>query len=144
MDPLNCYICNNTSMFYCKNIYKLSSKHSETPICDFIVKFLGKETSRLCHEENIVCSDCLSKIDEYDLACITVERVERELRDTLLHTESIYASEPVFVEILERDVDDDTDDCDKIRLLKIELALPDSDANCRLINGEEMEKTRCG
>jgi hypothetical protein len=99
-------------MFYCKNIYKLSSKHTETPICDFIVKFLGKELSRVVtneDEENIVCTDCLNKIDEYDLACMTVERVERELRAALLLTESIYATDPVFVDILEREFDDETD-----------------------------------
>lgn len=90
-------------MFYCKNIYKLSSKHSETPICDFIIKFLGKESTRLAsnEDENIVCTDCLDKIDEYDMACMTVERVERELRAALLHTESMYSAEPVFVDILE-------------------------------------------
>lgn len=98
-------------MFYCKNIYKLSSKHSETPICDFINKFLGKESARVTsnEDENIVCTDCLNKIDEYDLACITVERVERELRAALLHTESMYAAEPVFVDILESNFDDETE-----------------------------------
>lgn len=108
-------------MFYCKNIYKLASKHTETPICDFIVKFLGKELSRVVtneDEENIVCTDCLNKIDEYDMACMTVERVERELRAALLLTESIYATEPVFVDILDREFDDETDGAKP--LLKIE------------------------
>lgn len=125
-------------MFYCKNIFKLSSKYSETPICDFIVKFLGKETNRLCDEENVVCSDCLTKIDEYDWACLTVERVERELRATLLQTEAAYTSDPVFLEILDRELDEEEllgDDCSKMPLLQIEFATTEptekeNEANC--------------
>lgn len=125
MEPQNCYICDNSSMFYCKNIFKISSKHSETLISEFIVRFLGKETNRLCDEDNIVCSECLDKIDEYDLACMTVERVERELRAALLHTEAVYGGDPVFVEIDDMEEDDDVE-CGKMPLLEIELALDDA------------------
>lgn len=106
MNPVNCYICDNTSVFYCKNIFKLKSKHSETPICDFICKFLGQELTRLPSNDvdNVVCAECLNKIDEYDFACMTVERVEKELRDVLLHTESVYAVDKVFVD--DTDFDD--------------------------------------
>lgn len=95
MNPLNCYICDKKSVFYCKNIYKLTSKHSETLICDFIRKFLDNQLSRRpddTESESIVCIECLNKIDEYDLACITVKRVEKELREILLRTESLHAS----------------------------------------------------
>lgn len=55
-----------------------------------------------------MCVDCLNKIDEYDQACMTVERVERELRAALVHTESLYSAEPVFVDILDGSFEDET------------------------------------
>lgn len=94
MDPQICYICAVTSVFYSRNLFKTKSKHSETRIYDFICKFLGKSPSGLRltatnnDNDNCVCIECLSKIDEYDLASITARRVEAELRDLLLHAES--------------------------------------------------------
>lgn len=97
MDPQNCYICNVTSVFYSRNLFKTKSKYSETRICEFIRKFLGNYPSgRECvtsnnrENEHCVCIDCLNKIDEYDLAVMTTKRVERELRDILLHTEALF------------------------------------------------------
>lgn len=97
MDPQNCYICNATSVFYSRNLFKTKSKYSETRICEFIRKFLGNYPSeRECvtinnsENEHCVCIDCLNKIDEYDLAAMTAKRVERELRDILLHTEALF------------------------------------------------------
>lgn len=138
MDPLNCYICDNVSMLYCKNIFKLLSKHSETPINDFIVRFLGKETTRFCDEENVVCCECLTKIDEYDLACLTVERVEREFRATLLQTEAAYATDPVFIEILDRELLEEdelpNDNSGKLQLVKIEFATNESNQRTNEVN----------
>lgn len=92
MSPPHCNICDTASFFYCKNITKLRSKHSDTLICDFIKKFLGSELSEqreveLLNADGVVCAECLSKIDEYDLACVTAERVEKELREVLLQTD---------------------------------------------------------
>ncbi|XP_031637394.1 zinc finger protein OZF-like isoform X2 [Contarinia nasturtii] len=91
MDPKNCYICNTTSVFYSRNLFKTKSKYTETSICEFIKKFLGNHQSeRKCIDKHCVCIECLNKIDEYDLATMTAQRVERELRDILLATESLY------------------------------------------------------
>lgn len=99
MDPQTCYICTITSVFYSRNLFKTKSKYSETRIYDFICKFLGKIPSveRQEHGNNsanennddCVCIECLGKIDEYDLATITAQRVESELRGLLLHAESL-------------------------------------------------------
>lgn len=100
MDALDCYICNTTSLFYSVNLFKTKSKYSETRICEFIRTFLGDYSSkRQCETINInendhcVCVECLSKIDEYDLAIMTAKRVEAEMRDILLHTEALYFQE---------------------------------------------------
>lgn len=99
MDPQVCYICAMTSVFYSRNLFKTKSKHSETRIYDFICKFLGKipsvrqrqrqsSSSTIVDNDDCVCVECLGKIDEYDLATITSQRVESELRGLLLHAES--------------------------------------------------------
>lgn len=100
MDPQNCYICNETSVFYSRNLFKTKSKYSETRICEFIRKLLDNYPSEreytsisIGENEHCVCIECLNKIDEYDLACMTVKRVEKELRDTLLHTETQFFKE---------------------------------------------------
>ncbi|XP_055305363.1 zinc finger protein 32-like [Sitodiplosis mosellana] len=96
MDPQNCYICNTTSGFYSRNLFKTKSKYSETRICEFICRFLGNYPSeRDCSNENVhcVCIECLNKIDEYDLATMTAKRMERELSDILLHTEALFYRE---------------------------------------------------
>lgn len=97
MNPENCYICNETSVFYSRNLFKTKSKYSETRICEFIRKFLGDYPSErdgvpVNDSENghCVCMECLGKIDEYDLSIMTAKRVERELRDVLLHTEALF------------------------------------------------------
>lgn len=88
-----------TSVFYSRNLFKTKSKYSETRIYDFICKFLGKlPSARLVNIENTdnadcVCIECLGKIDEYDLATLTAQRVEKELRDFLLNAESLMSPE---------------------------------------------------
>lgn len=102
MDPQVCYICEITSVFYSRNLFKTKSKYSETRIYDFICKFLGKIPSARLRQrrqqsnedsDDCVCIECLGKIDEYDLATITAQRVESELRGLLLHAESTVYSE---------------------------------------------------
>lgn len=107
MDPENCYICNETSVFYSRNLFKTKSKYTETRICEFIRKFLGDYPSeRDCvsvndsENEHCVCMECLSKIDEYDLSIMTAKRVERELRDVLLHTEALFLKKSTETEAL--------------------------------------------
>lgn len=77
----------------------MKSQYSGRIIYDFIVKWLGADSSIRLNgaaadpkDDNCVCIDCLNKINEYDLLCVQAERIETELRNTLLRTESL--SEP--------------------------------------------------
>lgn len=88
MDSKICFICNCVSRNYNKNLFEIKSKYSDTRLSDFIVKILGdfpfkREYSIEC-AENLVCNNCLNKVNEYDLACLTAKRVENELRELLV------------------------------------------------------------
>lgn len=90
METKNCFICNRACFNYNKNLFEIKSKYTETRLSDFIVKILGdfpfqREYSVEC-DDNLVCSDCLNKVNEYDLACLTAKRVEDELRGLLVET----------------------------------------------------------
>lgn len=99
---LNCFICNElTRICESKHIYHESS-YSETSISSFIKKFSENEQLTRFSENDIVCDDCWRKIEKYDLACVTAEQVEFELRSALLATEQIYQKEEI-VEFLEDD-----------------------------------------
>lgn len=100
MDPQNCYICNASTVFYSRNLFKTKSKYSETRICEFIRRFLGNYPSQRefisndsNENEHCVCNECLNKIDEYDLARENFQRMEKELRAILLHTEDLFYKE---------------------------------------------------
>lgn len=94
MEAQNCFICNSVSVFYSRNLFKIKSKHSQTRLCDFIAKILGHlptndESNAIDSDENFVCFECLSKIDDYDLACETAKKAESELRELLLTAEKL-------------------------------------------------------
>lgn len=96
MNPDTCFVCNITSVFYVRNLMNAKSQHSETRLCEFIAKFLGEfQSNRLDNslDDTLICFQCLNKIDEYDLACVTAQRIEKELREVLLQTESIFSKE---------------------------------------------------
>lgn len=119
MEPQNCFICNSVSVFYDQNLFKIKSKHSETRLCEFIVKILGDyPLKRECESEsdkNFVCIDCLNKIDEYDLACMTANRVESELRELLVKTESSLIEKPEsIIEFAEPPIEIAVDDFDDV------------------------------
>lgn len=91
-----CFICNTTVSDNFFSLFDTLSKHSLTHIFDFVWKFLGDQPS--VREDSIdaanastVCTTCLNKIDQYDLACVTAEKLEKELRHELSQTETLYA-----------------------------------------------------
>lgn len=104
MELLLCYICNNAAELYQKNLYKTKSKHSGIPIWDFLVK-LTKEKAEFSEyiskaaaeslETRVVCAKCLQQIDEYDLACTTAQRIEKQLLDLLIDTKLVHAYDPL-------------------------------------------------
>lgn len=83
------------SDFYYQNLYETVSKYTKTRVCDFIKRWLDESPSTReidSSDENFVCVDCFDKINEYDLACETAKRIDKELRDSFMKNESILIS----------------------------------------------------
>lgn len=101
-----CYICNKTTTNCNQNLNEIKSKHSSTPIAEFVAKLLAEyETDRnLYHPSNCICSECLSKIYSYDWTCVKAKEQESELRSLLMQTESVIKSR------LDGHIDDNTTD----------------------------------
>lgn len=91
--PNRCYVCDTVAQFFCKNIFTLTTKHSETPVYQFFEKFLGYSIESQ-ENEKIVCQDCLIKIDEYDLAYTTAQKIEKELTILVNRTRTKYGIDP--------------------------------------------------
>lgn len=99
-----CYICYKNTDFYCQNLYETKAKHSGTRICDFIGKWLGENQSTRtnaintvdidANDDHCICVNCFKQINEYDLMCVTAERIDRKLRNVFWSTESICSTEP--------------------------------------------------
>lgn len=110
----NCFICDEKIKFYCKNQFKIVSKHSETPIYKFLEKFTGQtffESDII--SKSILCKDCVLRINEYDLATTTAAKVKNELIELIKRTQFKLNLEKINDDIeLENDVDDYGNDVD--------------------------------
>uniref|UniRef100_A0A6B2E5I3 Putative c2h2-type zn-finger protein n=1 Tax=Phlebotomus kandelakii TaxID=1109342 RepID=A0A6B2E5I3_9DIPT len=74
-----CYICTADTLYYWRNIFTLMTKHSDTPIYKILERITGMEFVQLEGSHNtVICHPCFLKIDEYDLAVKTVEKIELE------------------------------------------------------------------
>lgn len=105
MEPLPCYICHNSTELYQKNLYKTKSKYSETPIWDFLIKLTKGnvefeeyivDTATESLETCVVCTKCLQLIDEYDLACVTTQRIEKQLLGLLVDKKLRPSDDPLI------------------------------------------------
>lgn len=127
MDDLPCSLCNNKTVFYLRNFTKLKSKHSKTLIPVFLKIICGdfiSSASADVDEENAdseqrtICVECMQKIDDYDAACITKERIEREFRIKLQRSREIHGNVESSVNLVVvkteciEDVADTTSDCE--------------------------------
>lgn len=105
MDKQECYVCNQlTNRIQLKTIH-VQSKYSNTPVSEFIQRLLGDKRATRFSVNDSVCNRCLDKFNEYDLACVTVKRVEAELKETLTSTEQVFLKEEL-VEYLDSDDED--------------------------------------
>lgn len=94
MESRMCLICDNETNFYKRNFAKSKTKHSRTAISECLTKICGGDnfisqaiddegrTENIC-DQRVICSDCVDKIDEYDAACVMIERIEREYRGVM-------------------------------------------------------------
>lgn len=85
-----CFVCNIKTDEWRSGLCGLMSQHSNTLITDYIKKILSNfiSTRNIDDENNCICPDCLSKIEECDWYRITTERCEKELHDLLVRTEN--------------------------------------------------------
>lgn len=90
-----CVVCNNLTKLCEQNADELRSQHSETRICDLIQRCLGTRKLHRNIDDKLtwhvrICCDCISKVNDYDLACVTAERAGNELQQMILQTDQIY------------------------------------------------------
>lgn len=127
--PSRCYVCDVVTQLFCKNIFTLTSKQTETPVYQFLEKFLGYSIET--HEnEKIICQDCLIKVDEYDLAFQTAQKIEKELTNLVNRTRTKYgidSSNYIVKEIKPEflDLDEMLDDSYHGPITKVEVAICD-------------------
>lgn len=115
----SCIVCNNVTKLSEQNIGELKSQHSEACMCDLIQRCLdGSKLHRNIDDESnypCICYDCISKLNEYDLAWITAERVRHELQQMLLQTDQLYIENDVLtidnIHTKRNTVSDDPDYC---------------------------------
>lgn len=67
IDVRSCFVCRKDTSIFSENLFKINTKHSDTPVLKYIDKFLGytlvKDES---FERLIICKCCMTKIDEFD------------------------------------------------------------------------------
>lgn len=102
----NCYICDNKTMFFVKNVFSLNTKHSNTLIPEILQKFFNSNLQRTIKIDTILCQECLAKIDEYDFAIETIEKLQKDLTNLLIKTNEKYNENCIFLK--ENHFDDDT------------------------------------
>ena len=107
-----CYVCNEQTDDWRRNFTELKSQHSNTPIVDFLKRFLDdfKSPRSIENESNCICAKCLDRIDDYDWLCVSCSEKEKELKELLwatekshIHQATVLLPEPEYV--LNPDVD---------------------------------------
>lgn len=90
-----CFICDKTSNESLINLYTGQTKHSSTPIYDIVWKFMDNEPSERIQINDLtnsdlpgVCIECFDQLNEYDLAIVSSEKLEEQIRAKLSHTEN--------------------------------------------------------
>lgn len=94
-----CYICNTKSSQSFVDLYRTTSRYSNTVIFDFVQKFMHDQPSvrdKLTHADHtnwhLVCAGCLNLINEYDSAVTTAAIYEQLLGKKLYQTEMFHAA----------------------------------------------------
>lgn len=103
----NCYICNKLLNIKNRKSYQnihAATQYSQTPLTEYIIKFLEFKEGIRFKDNNLVCQECAGKLNDYDLACTTAERIENELKATLHSTEQAYLKQG-YIEFLETNDD---------------------------------------
>lgn len=104
MKPVICFICQTKCFFYYSNINSLKSKHTKRSIVEFIrifvddpSKFDENEFSLSSDkDDDYICYECMDKINVYDLAKSTAERIQAEMHKLLNQSKRKSTEVPPF------------------------------------------------
>lgn len=90
-----CYLCNSETEDFCENFSQINSKHTQTPIVEYIIQFLGDFISKrnVYDEANCMCMECVSRIHAYDWSVLKAKEQEKVLSNLLMETETTLAIE---------------------------------------------------
>lgn len=90
-----CYLCNSKTEEFCENFSQINSKHTQTPIVEYIIQFLGDFISKrnVYDEANCMCMECVSRIHAYDWSVLKAKEQEKVLSNLLMKTETTLAIE---------------------------------------------------
>uniref|UniRef100_A0A1B0CI90 C2H2-type domain-containing protein n=1 Tax=Lutzomyia longipalpis TaxID=7200 RepID=A0A1B0CI90_LUTLO len=104
-----CFVCSTETVNYWRNIYTLLTKHTNTPIYKLLERITGMEFLELEMEDSntVICNECFLKINEYELAVETVQKLENEFISLLNRTGS---DRDLIVEMI-KDTDADPQVC---------------------------------
>lgn len=85
-----CFVCSVESKEYETNVSELKSQHSGTSIVEFIKKFFRDVPPRriIADETNIICFECIIRMNEYDYACESAKRIEQDFHEMLIQSEA--------------------------------------------------------
>lgn len=101
-DATKCYICDFQISINFKNVMHQVSRYTGTPVGSILSKFVDEDLKKQRLDQcTILCQSCLDKIDEYDLAIVTAERVETELKQLFVSTVNKY--QHIILEVSENE-----------------------------------------
>lgn len=90
-----CFVCNSSNGDSFLNLYGTVSAYTARSIYDFIWKWLGgkpsvrnEKTNAAELKDEIICSDCLDTINDYDAALVTARQCKKQICDKLMKTEA--------------------------------------------------------
>lgn len=90
-----CFICNTTNGSSFKSLYGTTSAYTNTSIYKFIWKWLGGTSVRnditdATMKKELICTDCLDTVNDYDAAMVTAKQCTTKLCDKLSKTEAYF------------------------------------------------------
>ncbi|XP_031632783.1 zinc finger protein with KRAB and SCAN domains 1-like isoform X2 [Contarinia nasturtii] len=83
---VNCFVCNKKTTEYQRNLTKIRSGFTDTPISQLIENLLDENHSKqnLHDESNCICPICLLELLEYDTNRVKANQQTQRLREKLL------------------------------------------------------------
>lgn len=84
----NCYICYRQTTEGFPMLTKL--KYSKSLLFLLVNQFLDADQKYRFSRDEIVCAKCMFTLNRYDLAWLTANRIEQEIKDAIIVTDQTY------------------------------------------------------